>query len=119
MNPIQLLSDFPNSSKLNLHNRLSKSDLHELKQLTTIVDIIIRPKRKETASQMTVAISSGAKPSDQFMDRNANIRTEAANYLDSASTDFQDALCQLNIQWNNNFNLDKFSKRLQSTVCGN
>ncbi len=55
MNPIQLLSDFPNSSKLNLHNSLSKSDLHELKQLTTIVDIIIRSKRKETASQMTAA----------------------------------------------------------------
>jgi hypothetical protein len=109
MNLIQLLSDFPSSSKLNLHNSLSKSDLHELK----------RPKRKETASQMTVAISSGAKPSDQFMDRNANIRTKAANYLDSASTDFQDALCQLYIPWNNNFTLQKPSKRWKSVVCWN
>jgi hypothetical protein len=41
----------------------------------------------------TPANSSEAKPGDQFMDRYANIRTEAANYLDSASTDFQDALC--------------------------
>jgi hypothetical protein len=112
MNPIQLLSDFLYFYLQTLSKTVSKK-IYIIACQNMIS--MKSPNEKERAA----ANSSEAKPSYQFMDRNANICTEATNYLDSASTDFQDALCQLYIQWNNNFTPEKPSKRLQSVAWWN
>ncbi len=82
--------------------------------LTAIADKIIQPQREESLSQKAAAtLSLPSQPSDEFPDRYADMRTDAANYLDSVPEGYQDQLYRLYLEWNVAYPRESFQARAE------